>query len=229
MTTLILLAGGIGKRANLGLPKQYFKIEEKMIIEYTLENVSNVKAIDKIILVSNPEFMKTGEELMESFSKISSIAEGGKTRNESIYNGFLKVPENETKVLVHDAVRPFTPRWVFEKIVEMLDEKGVVTTVNPITGNLIEVQEGKALKIHDRSKYAMGEAPTGYQYSALKETLEKAVKKNYLNKIPHDILLAMKAGFEVDILYCNCFNLKITFREDIKIAKALIKILEEGI
>jgi len=229
MTTLILLAGGIGKRANLGLPKQYFKIEEKMIIEYTLENVSNVKAIDKIILVSNPEFMETGKELMESFSKISSIAEGGKTRNESIYNGFLKVPENETKVLVHDAVRPFTPRWVFEKIVEMLDEKSVVTTVNPITGNLIEVQEGKALKIHDRSKYAIGEAPTGYQYAVLKETLEKAVENHYLNEIPHDILLAIKAGFEVDILYCNCFNLKITFKEDIKIARGLIRILEEGI
>ncbi len=227
MTTLILLAGGIGKRANLGLPKQYFRIDEKMVIEYTLENVSGVKVIDNIILVSNPAFIETGKELMDSFPKISSIAEGGRTRNESIYNGFLKVPEDETKVLVHDAVRPFTPRWVFKKIVEMLDEKSVVTTVNPITGNLIEVQDGKAMKIHDRSKYAMGEAPTGYQHTALKETVKKAVKNNYLNKIPHDILLAMKAGFEVDVLYCNCFNLKITFKEDIRIARALIKILEE--
>ena len=229
MTTLILLAGGIGTRANLGVPKQYFKIDEKMIIEYTLENVSDVKTIDSIVLVSNPDFIEIGKELMESFPKVSDLAKGGKTRNESVYNGFLKVQENETKVLVHDAVRPFTPKWVFEKIVEMLDEKNIVTTVNPITGNLIEVQDGKALKIHDRSKYAIGEAPTGYRYDVLKETLEKAVEGNYLNEIPHDILLAMKAGFKVDVLYCNCFNLKITFKEDIKIAKALIRILEEGI
>ena len=227
MTTLILLAGGVGKRANLGLPKQYFRIEEKMIIEYTLENVSKVKSIDNIVLVSNPSFIETGKTLMKSFPKISVVTKGGITRNESIYNGFLEVPEEERRVIVHDAVRPFTPRWVFDKINELLDKKDVVTTVNPITGNLIELEDGTVKEIHDRSKYATGESPTGYKYGALKETLETAVSEGYLNEIPHDILLAMKAGFDVHVLHCNCFNLKITFREDVKIAKALIRILEE--
>ena len=227
MTTLILLAGGVGKRANLGLPKQYFRIEEKMVIEYTLENVSGIKAIENIVLVSNPGFIKTAKGLMKTFPKISVVTEGGATRNESIRNGFLKVPPGEEKVMVHDAVRPFTPRWVFEKMDELLNEKDVVTTVNPITGNLIELENGKVRRIHDRSRYAMGEAPTGYRYGALKETLERAVREGYLNEIPHDILLAMKAGFAVHTLSCNCFNLKITFREDVEIAKALIRILEE--
>lgn len=227
MTTLILLAGGVGKRANLGLPKQYFKIKEKMIIEYTLENVSGVKSIDNIVLVSNPEFMEAGKELMDNFPKVSVVTKGGKTRNESIYNGFLKVSPGEKQVIIHDAVRPFTPRWVFEKISNELGEKEVITTVNPITGNLIELEDEKVLRIHNRSRYAIGEAPTGYKYSVLKKTLEEAVKKGYLNEIPHDILLAMKAGFSIHVLHCNCFNLKITFKEDVKIAEALIKILEE--
>jgi len=228
MTTLILLAGGMGKRANLGLPKQYFKIEEKMIIEYTLENISEVDSVDNIVLVSNPGFIETANELRKKFQKITAVTEGGKTRNESLYRGFLKVPKEEKKVLVHDAVRPFTPKWVFERIVGALEEKDVVTTINPITGNLIELENGRVHKIHDRSKYAMGEAPTGYRYEVLKKTLESAVSGRYLNEIPHDILLAMKAGFDVHTLLCNCFNLKITFKEDIHIARALIKILEEG-
>jgi 2-C-methyl-D-erythritol 4-phosphate cytidylyltransferase len=227
MTTLILLAGGVGKRANLGLPKQYFRIDEKMVIEYTLENVSRVEAIEDIVLVSNPGFIERAKGLMETFPKISVVTEGGATRNESIRNGFLKVPPREEKIMVHDAVRPFTPRWVFETMDELLNEKDVVTTVNPITGNLIELEDGKVRRIHDRSRYAMGESPTGYQYGALKETLERAVREGYLNEIPHDILLAMKAGFDVYTLSCNCFNLKITFREDVEIAKALIRILEE--
>ncbi|BAD85905.1 cytidylyltransferase [Thermococcus kodakarensis KOD1] len=227
MTTLILLAGGIGKRANLGLPKQYYRIEEKMIIEYTLENVSKVGGIDRLILVSNPQFMDTALELAESFPKIETVTIGGKTRNESMYNGFKEVPPGETKVIVHDAVRPFTPRWVFEKIIDLLDEMDVVTTVNPITGNLIELDNGKVKRIHDRSRYAMGEAPTGYRYDALKKTLETALSRGILNEIPHDILLAMEAGFNVHVLHCNCFNLKITFREDVEIARTLIKVLEE--
>jgi 2-C-methyl-D-erythritol 4-phosphate cytidylyltransferase len=230
MTTLILLAGGIGKRANLGLPKQYYRIDEKMIIEYTLENVSGVDGIDMIVLVSNSQFMNIALELKESFPKIETVTKGGKTRNESIYNGFRETPAGETKVIVHDAVRPFTPRWVFEKIVSLLDEKDVVTTVNPITGNLIELIElddGKVGRIHDRSKYVIGEAPTGYCYEALKKTLETALLRGTLSKIPHDILLAMEAGFDVHVLPCNCFNLKITFKEDVEVARALIKILEE--
>jgi 2-C-methyl-D-erythritol 4-phosphate cytidylyltransferase len=227
MTTLILLAGGIGKRANLGIPKQYYRIEEKMVIEYTLENVSKVGGIDRIILVSNPQFMGTALELKETFPKIESVATGGETRNESIYNGFREVPRGEIKVLIHDAVRPFTPRRVFEEIIALLDEKDVVTTVNPITGNLIELDDGKVKAIHDRSKYVIGEAPTGYRYKALKKTLEDAVSSGTLNEIPHDILLAIKAGFDVYVLPCNCFNLKITFRDDIELSRALIKILGE--
>lgn len=198
-----------------------------MVIEYTLENVSRVKGVDNIILVSNPRFMDTALELKESFPKIKDVAKGGRTRNESIYNGFMKVPQKESKILVHDAVRPFTPRWVFERIISLLDERDVITTVNPITGNLIELDNGKVKRIYDRSKFAIGEAPTGYRYGALKKTLEVAVSNGTLNEIPHDIVLAMNAGFDVYVLPCNCFNLKITFKEDIEIARTLIKMLEE--
>ncbi len=228
MTALILLAGGIGKRAGLGIPKQYYNLEGKMIIEHTLERISGVDGIDSIVLVSNPGFVETAEELKKSYPKISKVTLGGKTRNESLLNGFREVEKGEKKVIVHDAVRPFTPTWVFERIIEGLDERDVVTTMNPITGNLIELNEGKIKTIHDRSRYAIGEAPTGYRYEILKRTLELAVEGDYLNAIPHDILLAMKAGFDVHTLNCNCFNLKITFREDLEVAKALIKLLEEG-
>ncbi len=227
MTTLILLAGGIGKRAGLGVPKQYYRLDGKMIIEHALENVSSVKGVDSLVLVSNPSFVETAEELRKSYPKISRVTLGGETRNESMLNGFREVEKEEEKVIVHDAVRPFTPSWVFERIIEELDEKDVITTVNPITGNLIELADGKVKRIHDRSRYTIGEAPTGYRYSAIKKTLELAVEGNYLNTIPHDILLAMKAGFEVHALNCNCFNLKITFKEDLRIAEALIKLMEE--
>ncbi|WP_297458821.1 IspD/TarI family cytidylyltransferase [Thermococcus sp.] len=228
MTTLILLAGGIGKRAGLGIPKQYYPLEGKMIIEHTLENVSRIDGIESIVLVSNPDFIETAGELKGSYPKISKVTLGGKTRNESLLKGFREVEKGEEKVIVHDAVRPFIPPRVFRKIIRGLDDKDVITTVNPITGNLIELDNGRVKRIHDRSRYVIGEAPTGYRYDALKKTLELAVKGKYLNTIPHDILLAMKAGFEVHTFNCNCFNLKITFREDIEIARALIRILEEG-
>lgn len=222
MTTLILLAGGVGKRANLGVPKQYFRILDRMVIDYTLLNVSNVDEIDKTIIVSHREYRERTKELREKYEKIVKVVDGGRTRNESIYNGFKAIDWDEDKVLVHDAVRPFTPEWVFSEVIKQLDSHDVVTTVNRITGNLIEIHDGKVKAIYDRDKFVIGEAPTGYRYSCLEKALNDAVENGYLNKFPHDIQLAMKSGFDVYVLKCDCFNHKLTFKDDVKLFSAMI-------
>ncbi|MFA4669691.1 2-C-methyl-D-erythritol 4-phosphate cytidylyltransferase [Pyrococcus kukulkanii] len=222
MTALILLAGGYGRRTSLDVPKQFVKINGRTILEHTLGKVSGVEGIDEIIVVSNPEFLSLTKSITRRFPKVMAVTAGGVTRNESIYKGFLKVPEDEENVIIHDAVRPFTPRWIFARIIKLLDEKDVVTTVNPITGNLIELDGEFVGTIHDRKRFAIGEAPTGYRYEVLKRTLEHALERGILNVVPHDVELAMKAGFRVHALFCNCFNLKITFKEDIEIARALL-------
>lgn len=53
MIIFIFFVGGIGKWVNFGFFKQYYRIEEKMIIEYMLENVLKVGGIDRLIFVFN--------------------------------------------------------------------------------------------------------------------------------------------------------------------------------
>ena len=222
MTTLILLAGGIGRRVGLDIPKQYLLLNNRTVLEHTLDNVSAIDEIDNIVLVSNRDFMKYSIQISEKYSKVVKVVPGGQTRNHSIKNGFCAIDWYETKVIVHDAVRPFTPKWVFSEIVQMLDAHNVVTTVNPITGNLLEIEDGLVNKILDRDKYAIGESPTGYTYKALQKILDYNSAKGTLDKIPHDIQLAIFAGFDVAVLYCNCFNLKLTFRDDFRLMRALL-------
>jgi len=46
----IIPSGGVGKRINSSLPKQYIKIKGKELIAYTLEIFQKCESIDKIIV-----------------------------------------------------------------------------------------------------------------------------------------------------------------------------------
>lgn len=166
-------------------------------------------------------------ELVESFLKIEMVMIGGKIRNELMYNGFKEVLLGEIKVIVYDVVRLFIFRWVFEKIIDFLDEMDVVIIVNLIIGNLIELDNGKVKRIYDCLRYVMGEVFIGYCYDVLKKIFEMVLLWGILNEIFYDIFFVMEVGFNVYVLYCNCFNLKIIFREDVEIVRILIKVLEE--
>ena len=52
-TVAVILAGGIGVRVGLGIPKQLIKIAGKAIVEHTLEVINDSPLIDEIIIVMN--------------------------------------------------------------------------------------------------------------------------------------------------------------------------------
>ena len=59
----IILASGSGHRFQGDLPKQFSKINGKMILEYSIEVFENNQYIDGIILVILPEYKDFVTEL----------------------------------------------------------------------------------------------------------------------------------------------------------------------
>ena len=56
-TVVVILAGGIGVRAGLGMPKQLARIAGKPIIEHTIEAVNGSPDVDEIIVMMEPNHM----------------------------------------------------------------------------------------------------------------------------------------------------------------------------
>jgi len=93
MTTYAIIpSGGVGKRINSSLPKQYVKINGKELIAYTLEIFQKCKLIDKIIIAAQPDYIPLLEELKIKYkiTKLFKIVEGGKERQDSVFNA-LKI------------------------------------------------------------------------------------------------------------------------------------------
>ena len=57
MNYAVVLSGGIGTRMHMGdFPKQYYKVKDKMILEYTLDLFEESECVDEIILVMAAEW-----------------------------------------------------------------------------------------------------------------------------------------------------------------------------
>ena len=99
----IILAGGKGKRMGADISKQFLTINSKPIICYTIEAFQKSDLIDEIIVVlPKDEIDYFNKDVLGKYDlNISKIVEGGKERQDSVYNALQSI-KNCNIVLIHD-------------------------------------------------------------------------------------------------------------------------------
>lgn len=100
----IVPAAGIGGRMESDLPKQYMKIKERTILEYTLETLLLHPNIIRIIVSLHHKDNYFHQLSISSNIRIISVI-GGKKRINSVLSGLIEAKDADW-VIVHDAVRP---------------------------------------------------------------------------------------------------------------------------
>ena len=109
MNIALILSGGTGTRLGSDIPKQYIKVNNKMIIGYCLETLIDNDNIDYIQIVADEAWHSEIEK--ESVNpKFKGFSKPGANRQLSIYNGLTdikKYADDDSFVLIHDAARPF--------------------------------------------------------------------------------------------------------------------------
>ena len=75
----IILASGTGSRFGSEIPKQFLKINNKTILEFSIEAFETNSQINEIIIVITPEYRNLAEEILEknNYKKVSKILNGG--------------------------------------------------------------------------------------------------------------------------------------------------------
>jgi len=220
----VILAGGKGERFGTVPPKQFVFIGEKMIIEYTIENLERAKKVDEIYITINPRYKELGYKLAEKYKHITKIIEGGRNRTESIYNSSLEIDEDVKKVVFIDAVRPFVPPHIFDEFMSLLDKYKVVKFCSRIVDYLAFTGNSEFVKrIDNRNKWRLCKAPVGYQSEILRKISE--VPREEVLKFESDLELVLSKVPSIKIYAYESseFNFKITYKEDLQLAKLLLK------
>lgn len=220
--TLIVAAAGMGKRMGLSYPKQFMEYNSKPLFIHVLEEGERSKYITDIVVVTGKELIKEVKYLCQKFriNKAKHIIEGGKERQDSIYNA-LKHCDKNSLIAVQDGVRPFFKDEYIEKALEELKNNqeldGVVIGV-PVKDTIKIVDEnGMIVSTPKRATLMAAHTPQVFRGEVLINAYEKAKEENFLGT--DDSSLVERNGGLVKVVLGEYNNIKITTIEDLSFLK----------
>ena len=220
---VIILASGLGNRYGRNVPKQFLKIGEKTILEYTVEVFEESQFIDNIIVVITPEYKDIAENILKqnNYKKIINLLEGGATRKESSCIGINAIKEDEANVLIHDCARPFVTQTIIEDCVNLLEKYNAINVAIPVTDTIIEVDNGAISNMLCRSKLMQVQTPQCFKLSLIKKAHEMAKDDS---SFTDDCGMVIKYNL-ADVFIANGSqeNIKITYPSDLLLANEILR------
>ena len=214
---LIILAGGEGKRLKSQVPKPYFAIYKKTLLEHTVDAFKSFSEIKKTIIVYNKKHRKFLDKISLN-QKLKVI--GGKSRQESTFIALKKLKKMRcSKVIIHDAARPNPSNKIIANIISLVKKNHAVVPVIKITDATKRVWKNKIFKNIKRSTLRLSQTPQGFTYKKIYEKHLKNMKKSF----DDDVSLFTNDNEKVITIEGSKKNLKITDKEDLDIFKSLKK------
>ena len=229
-TTAIIAAAGIGSRMHADRAKQMLELGGTPLVMHTLERFEECKAIDRVILVLQPDLTAEVLALLSrrGLKKISRVVAGGPTRHESVFHGLQVLRGNDTVtdnnddgvVVIHDAARPFVRPSEIEAVVERAKSTGAAIMALPATDTIKQVKSGRVQKTLERRRIYHAQTPQAFRLSLIRNAYERAQAEGFI--ATDDSQLVERLGTRVAIVEGSPLNIKITRPLDLGLAEVIL-------
>lgn len=219
MNIVAILANGVGTRFGSNVPKQFHKVNGKMVIEYVIESILQAKNMDKLVIATNIE---ANSVYLADICKANDIdlIEGGSTRNRTLKNviNYIDLEYNCQKLIVCDSVRPMISGKLIDKYFDLLEDKSAVVTAQKITDSLGCYKFQKV----NREDYYLMQSPEGFNF---KELCDNFDSESDLTEVTQQL----PENSDIELYFDFKNNFKLTYPADLKYLEALIKDRENNI
>jgi len=212
----IIPAGGVGKRFGFEGKKQFFMLNDRPIIYYTLASLVEAYEFDQIIIGAAHEDFTELENICNSLN-ISNylLSEKGKERSNTVYNALEHCDTDY--VFIHDSVRPCVDKEVVLSIIQRVFEMdAVICGVRP-SDTVKLTEKGKISHTLEREKLLLAHTPQCFARKLIMEGL-RHVFHNSLS-VMDDSSAVELLGHQVEVVPSNPENIKVTKYSDIYFLK----------
>lgn len=197
----VLVAAGTGTR--FGGHKQLATLGDRPMWEWALAALHDA-GIGDVVLVG----------------PVPGGIPGGPRRRDSVAAGLDRVPTEVDYVLVHDAARPLAGPALVRRVADRLlmgDADGVIPVV-AVTDTLKRIEEHMVVATIDRSGLAAVQTPQGFRAGTLRRAHDEIE-----GDATDDASLVEAWGGTVVTVAGDAHNLKVTFPDDLAVARALLE------
>lgn len=226
-TVAIILAGGSGKRLGADIPKQFLKVNDKMIIEHTIETFHEHNEVDEIAVICHENYTDFMKETVKkrNYSKVKKVLNGGDQRFHSSVSAIRAYNDGkQKKMLFHDAVRPLVSKSIISDCIAKLDHYNAVGAGIQTTDTIWSVRYNNIVNIPDRRTIYRAQTPQGFNFFTIQKAYNIALQDEKM-PLTDDCGVVMNYLFDEKIATVpgDELNFKITRKEDLLLFENILK------
>ena len=220
---MILPGAGSGLRFNSDTPKQFQRIEGKLVIDYSIDLFLTFNECKRII-IALPEIHSLDKKVKKD--ERIRIIEGGDSRADSVRKGFnmLMSLGHKQHILIHDVARPclqLADVQSFLNIFSSSKADGMIFA-KPSTDTLKSSKDGKVIdNTVDRSLFWEAQTPQIFKSQRLSQAYRSY--RGDLSKVTDESSLFDNKKENIILFESPSNNMKITSPGDLQLAEQLIR------
>lgn len=222
----IVAAAGQGLRMDVERPKQYLALAGATVLEHAIRPLLANSRIAGIVVMLAPNDRLWPTLPIANASRVDT-ALGGAARQHSVMNGLVALEGKaggDDWILVHDGARPCLGQQELDTLITALEHDEV--------GGLLAVPVAETLKRADptgirseatleRTALWSAQTPQMFRYRLLRAALEHAEREGM--EVTDEAAAVESLGHRPRLVRGSSRNIKITHREDLILAEALLR------
>lgn len=218
----LIVAAGRGQRLGGGTPKQYRRLGGRPLLSYCASTLSQHPDVRAVQVVYHPDDADLYHRAVAGLDLLPPVP-GGATRQESVRNGLEALSRHSpSRVLIHDAARPFLSARVIDDALAALDHHEAALVAVRVVDTLKRGRDtGSASFVSDtvdREGLWRAQTPQAFRFEAILEAHRAQSGRN----LTDDAAIAEAAGMDVVLVPGDEENFKVTTEDDLMRAEKLL-------
>ncbi len=214
------------------IQKQYLQINEKTILQHTLEHLI-ATSLTNIVVAVSPTDERWRQLPLAGHQKLTFV-EGGDSRAASVLSGLqavMKEQAGDCWVMVHDAVRPCVRTLDIENLIDSVADHnvgGLLATRTTDTLKKAKLRRGSTpIEVEgtvDRERYWCALTPQIFRLGMLHNAILNAIQTEV--EVTDEASAMELLGHTPLLVEGSSDNIKVTYPEDLKLAEFFMSMQE---
>ena len=217
------MAAGSSERFYGDVPKQFQLICGRPLLAWTVGQFEEAESVDVIVLVAaEDQMVRVTREVVDpyGFHKVTKVICGGATRQESVRLGLESLSPPPGLVAIHDGARPLVSPVDIDNVIGVAAAQGSAMLAAKVSDTVKQVDNDHVSSTLDRELLYLAQTPQVFRYDQILSAHRDASKNGFATD---DAFLMESKGIKVRVVQPIHPNFKITTREDLIVAEALIR------
>lgn len=220
----IVPAAGRGSRTGFKTPKTFIDLGGEPLLARTIAVLAacrRISLIQPVLPRTHLARFRAGMLARHRWPACAPAVAGGRERQDSVAAGLRALPEDVEYVVIHDGARPFVTAALIERVLAEARRHGAALAAIPVQDTVKRVSADLFLDgTVDRRALWLAQTPQAFSVGLLREAHAQARAAG--SEATDDAALVEALGHPVRVVPGSLVNFKITTREDLLLARALV-------